>query len=109
MTVLACGIIEGYVRGGTHLARWPHCGRDHGTWARLLEQDVRRDAASPMQAPAHRQGERAFAGEHRRRMAAEICFGDPEDSAPLFHTKFDGINDREDRWDGGSPRRPRRG
>jgi hypothetical protein len=48
-----------------------------GPWhmgARLLEQDVRRNAQPPMQAPAHRQGERALAGEHGRRMAAEICF-----------------------------------
>ena len=45
----------------------------------------------PMQAPAHRQGERAFAGEHGRRMAAEICF-EILRLSPLFHTKFDGIN-----------------
>jgi len=42
--------------------------------ARLMEQDVRRDAEPPMQAPSHRQGERALAGVLARSMAAERRF-----------------------------------
>ena len=57
----------------THSAGHPVGGPRH-VGAPLLEQDVRRDAQSPMQAPAHGQGERALAGEHVRSMTAEIRF-----------------------------------
>ncbi len=58
----------------------------------LLEQNLSGDAETSIQAPNHRQGERALAIEHVGHMAAEIRFQILHAKAPLLHAKLDRLD-----------------